>query len=842
MARFRQSTIRDNIKGFLFGAMVILLIILAVLFFTSRDNEKDEPSSSNPQGNIYICSGCGKVYINQFPYTSPWEGCPAEIPSHAIVNIEETSRNGSIGGATPVDMFQRVTGNLSSRDDTNFYGFTIGVAGSVVFCFSFDGSNHGYTYLWDGVVYGIDGITVLNSGSIPAKANEEITFGTGESNLDPGTYYLKISAASGGNPFMNGYSDADYHITFRPKCAEHTTMQVLTAAPTCSQAGELTTVCSVCDEQISTDSLEPLDHIWSTWKTVDQDNLFNSICGEYSRVCALCGKEETDTLLFHFLDSTPKTDPNAVTVTEIWTESGTVACAAESFVKTVCSVCGNEEVEHTGAADHTYREWETIRISTCSTEGERRRTCAACGHVETETLDCIPHSYGEKVRISGSILDAPIMLQETCEECGYVNTVESSLSRWALPAIIFFGGVAAVGILFYALKVIHRQHRRTFKKRQKKVFKNIKLFSTKFTCPFCIREYGKSEVLYVCPDCGKSSQPGRFEKEPIGCKTPRCNGLATLRKCPYCGQIIPQTALETPNFPFSIVGVSNSGKTNYITVMLHELEKASGLRLVLGHQTKETLDRQNENFHRIYEEHTRPESTQAGEITPQIWYIKNLIKKRGSKVPTYTFTIFDGAGEDHENNLDPSSTVCRYINASKAIILAIDPLVLPKIRNSGVVDQDVLMNSLGGYRGEAKNAKDVINSVATYIKTARGIRATKMLDIPVAVVLTKFDTLINHKAFGPQTLIRNRSLTIRDGKVDMSEIKQVDQEIRNWLYQIGEGAFIDTLDSHFKEYYFFGVSSYGSPPKDAYTLSSEIRPHRVLDPILWLFKREKFID
>ena len=368
------------------------------------------------------------------------------------------------------------------------------------------------------------------------------------------------------------------------------------------------------------------------------------------------------------------------------------------------------------------------------------------------------------------------------------------------------------------------------------------LFGSKFTCPFCIREYDKSKVLYVCPDCGNETQPGKFEKEPIKCKTSGCGGLATLRKCPSCGQIIPKTALETPNLPFSIVGVSNAGKTNYITVMLHELGKASGLRLALGHQTKETLDHQNENYHRIYDEHTKPESTQSGENMPQIWYIKNLLKKRGSEVPTYTFTIFDGAGEDHENNLDPSSTVCRYINASKAIILAIDPLVLPKIRKGGIVDYDVLVNSLGGYEGETKNAEDVINSVAMYIKAARGIKAGKMLDIPVAVVLTKFDTLINHKAFGPQALIRNRSLTVRDGHVDMAEIQQVDQEIRNWLYQIEEGAFIDTLDSHFKEYYFFGVSSYGAPPKDAYTLSDEIRPHRVLDPILWLFKREKFID
>lgn len=85
------------------------------------------------------------------------------------------------------------------------------------------------------------------------------------------------------------------------------------------------------------------------------------------------------------------------------------------------------------------------------------------------------------------------------------------------------------------------------------------LFGSKFTCPFCIREYDKSKVLYVCPDCGNETQPGKFEKEPIKCKTSGCGGLATLRKCPSCGQIIPKTALETPNLPFSIVGVSNAG-------------------------------------------------------------------------------------------------------------------------------------------------------------------------------------------------------------------------------------------------------------------------------------------
>ena len=366
----------------------------------------------------------------------------------------------------------------------------------------------------------------------------------------------------------------------------------------------------------------------------------------------------------------------------------------------------------------------------------------------------------------------------------------------------------------------------------------------KFTCPFCIREYDKSNVLYVCPDCGETATHGTFEKEPIKCKKIGCGGLATQRKCPLCGEEIPRVALQTPNLPFSIVGVSNSGKTNYITVMLHELGKTSGsgLRLTLSHQNRATLDHQNENYKRIYEDHTPPESTAGGTSMPQIWYIRNNPKKRGDTVPTYTFTIFDGAGEDHENRLDTSSPVCRYIQASKAIIIALDPLILSNIRKGGIVDEETMRNSLAGSKGEHKNAVDIVNSLADYIKTARGLHISKVLTIPVAIVLTKFDTIISHKSFGPNALIKSPSLNVVDGKVSMGEIRQVHEEISNWLYEIGEGAFIDALTSNFREFYFFGVSSYGEPPKDAYTLSEHIRPHRVLDPILWLFKNAKFID
>jgi hypothetical protein len=276
--------------------------------------------------------------------------------------------------------------------------------------------------------------------------------------------------------------------------------------------------------------------------------------------------------------------------------------------------------------------------------------------------------------------------------------------------------------------------------------------------------------------------------------------------------------------------------------MLYELSRATGLKLPLIHQNKETLDHQNAHYKYIYEDKRTAPLTTRGAKRPQIWEIRNNKKKRGNYIPTYTFTIFDGAGEDYENELDPTSDVCRYIATSRAIIITLDPLILSSIRRGGIVDPTVMKNSLAGSTGETKNAADIVNGLVNYIKQARGIKSTSLLKIPTAVVLTKFDTVINHGAFANNALIKKAGIPVKNGKVNLDELRAVDSEIRDWLYDIDEGAFIQTLESHFTDFCFFGVSSFGEPPVDAVNLNKNLHPHRVLDPILWLFKKADFID
>ena len=371
----------------------------------------------------------------------------------------------------------------------------------------------------------------------------------------------------------------------------------------------------------------------------------------------------------------------------------------------------------------------------------------------------------------------------------------------------------------------------------------------KFTCPFCFSEYDKERIKYVCPDCGETTYPKTSaEKKKPSIRCEHCGRMATVRLCPECGEynkqipeeakgVIPLGALDADgSLPFCIIGVSSSGKTNFITVMLHELSRVSELRIALSAQNKYTRDVQRENYTNIYENHIPPRPTDPTELgdrlKPQLWQIKNLMRQKSNTTPTYTFTIYDGAGEDHSERLDPSSAICGYI-------ITLDPLILTNLRR--MINPDVRRNS-GASEGDTNSAEDIVNSVAAYIKAARGLNTNKMLTIPVAVVLTKFDTILQLDSLPAGAVVRKPSMTFSRGKVNLTEISQVNEEIRDWLYGIGEGSFIAALESNFKNFYFFGVSSYGEPPETQGSVNENIKPHRILDPVLWLFKEEKFID
>lgn len=232
---------------------------------------------------VYKCQKCQREYTE---YLELKEIDTNNIPLYkepTIAEKKEKENNNKIDKAAEIPLLTKVTGNLSSTKDVDFYKITLLADGDIKFNFTHEADE--YSNHWYAAIYDLDKTTVLSEGYIEKDKNE-----FGHSGLPAGTYYLKISAISGGNPLLNIFSNANYHLMFTPVCTEHTDKsQYFSEIPSCSKAVEIKTVCNKCQTVVLVGTKE-LDHNWSEWKIIKPSSVFS--LGEKVRICALCNQAE----------------------------------------------------------------------------------------------------------------------------------------------------------------------------------------------------------------------------------------------------------------------------------------------------------------------------------------------------------------------------------------------------------------------------------------------------------------------------------------------------------------------------------------------------------------------
>ena len=185
--------------------------------------------------------------------------------------------------------------------------------------------------------------------------------------------------------------------------ANTTVTEVVTADPTCTEAGSktVTTVCNDCGETVSEETVEitATGHDYETVVTAPT-------CTEagYTTYTCACGDTYTAdevTALGH-------------TAGEPVVENATSASCGEagSYEEVVyCSVCKAEmsrETKTVDAVPHAYTS-EVTKAPTCTEAGVMTYTCANCGDTYTEEIEATGHSYE-------AVVTAP-----TCTEQGYTT-------------------------------------------------------------------------------------------------------------------------------------------------------------------------------------------------------------------------------------------------------------------------------------------------------------------------------------------------------------------------------------------------------------------------------------
>lgn len=368
-------------------------------------------------------------------------------------------------------------------------------------------------------------------------------------------------------------------------------------------------------------------------------------------------------------------------------------------------------------------------------------------------------------------------------------------------------------------------------------------------CPYCYDAFREREIMFRCSGAAGPSgrrcaltedevQRSRFgytaglpptfagdgRRESARC--PHCGADTRVKVCPACHTQLPPGFGKVRDRLIALVGARETGKTSYITVLLHELFHGVGERFDAAVMSADDATRQQ--FVRLYErplyaEAALPQATRASDnLIPPLVY-RFMIKHRSRlrrNADEMLLSFYDTAGE-HFTSDERFDRLCRYLTGADGVMLLLDPLQLASARSRAVP-------------GARLPATDLVQQgpVAVLEKiTEVLLGGAERVEKPVAVVLTKLDALWHD--FAEDSPLRRPAPEIPayphyDGY-------DVHQQVKGLLTEWGGEEIESIMSSRYARWGYFGVSSLGTPPTSDHRVPPGYpRPYRVADPFLWL--------
>lgn len=364
-------------------------------------------------------------------------------------------------------------------------------------------------------------------------------------------------------------------------------------------------------------------------------------------------------------------------------------------------------------------------------------------------------------------------------------------------------------------------------------------------CPFCFEEFyigdcqvvssfNKTVVLDSAPTGWRKTLHHLMVPTLVG---PRYARERAARLCASCGNLLPSNLEFMDNEIIALVGGVLSGKSLYIASLIKQFEK-DRVRERIGciqfrPLNQEVETRYTDEYYKIlFEDHHiigRSTALPAGRFLAPLTYVMDF--KRGGRVKRVNLMLFDGAGEDIEDE-QKLAQVMRYITHASAIIFMVDPNALP-----GFVQQ--LPSHLKPKPDKVgKDPAYVLNSIIDQIQWVKGaIRGTERMNIPIAITLSKSD-LFKYVCppSSPPAFLKAPSY---QRGFDRQDFETVNQQVQETIKEF-EGVGILQATEAFKDKAYFAVSATGCP--DQNDVFPDVRPVRTVDPLLWTLWRLGVID
>lgn len=391
---------------------------------------------------------------------------------------------------------------------------------------------------------------------------------------------------------------------------------------------------------------------------------------------------------------------------------------------------------------------------------------------------------------------------------------------------------------------------------------------TKVVCPYCFEEFNRTDVMFRCsntrctiepddkllgfwgipmPTTPSFSEPVSFikrlvDKMPESGTCPSCQRKTFNTICPKCHNPIPRGMVENKGLIISIIGARSSGKTNYITVLidqlqrnLHHLGKIGFRATAVGNRTEDyTTNRYMNDFYNIlYKSGQCPSQTQMNDRKNKVPLIYELTQKGERPI---NLVFYDTAGENF-NNLSDIETNVKFLEHSDAIIYLLDTFAIPAVHEKLGIKDDIELKF------------DVIfNNVMTYFTQYHPDKAKAFFSKPMALAFSKIDAILLNEEIFPSVNIpqfNHDSGYLKGTGFDIEEIDCISMALRAALESTtgwNEPNFLNSIETAFvgmKEPKFFGLSALGKSP-DLDNQIKGIQPYRVIDPLAWILYELKY--
>jgi hypothetical protein len=224
---------------------------------------------------------------------------------------------------------------------------------------------------------------------------------------------------------------------------------------------------------------------------------------------------------------------------------------------------------------------------------------------------------------------------------------------------------------------------------------------------------------------------------------------------------------------------------------------------------------------------TNSARTNSAVLKPLVYTLSFLGAGLLGRKKVVTIVFFDTAGEDL-NSLADMAIFNKYIYCSAGLIILLDPLQLPMVRDQ--LPNDTPLPDMH------TETDDIVARTAKLIRTAQGLKVHHRIDIPVAVAFSKLDAIDCLLDESSQLNYAGR----HKGELDLEDVLAVHTDIEAYLQSWNCDSLINQMEASFKSYSLFGLSALGCSPDEAQNIR-RFRPRRVEDPFLWLLYKHKLI-